>query len=246
MSTALSGPAANFAHVVAAASSDIPSVLARMEAIAAGLPEPDGVGRFNHLYLAVTREVDAQARDAEFEDVDFVVELDVVFAGLYFAAVDADGGGSRLPRAWAPLFGARRSAGIAAIQFALAGMNAHINHDLALALVDTCRHRGVVPERGSPQHRDFERVNAILEAVQERVKGQFAEGLVGVADRLLGRLDDVLAMWKVARARDAAWTHAQTLWALHGLPFLADEYVATLDRMVGFAGRGLLVPVLEM
>jgi hypothetical protein len=56
------------------------------------------------------------------------------------------------------------------------------------------------------------------------------------------RLDDVIAMWDVSRARDAAWTNGRTLWGLRGLPELGSEFLEVLDRMVGFAGRGLLVP----
>jgi hypothetical protein len=47
-------------------------------------------------------------------------------------------------------------------------------------------------------------------------------------------------MWDVARARDAAWTNAQAMWALRNDAGLAADYLTTLDRMVGFAGRGLL------
>ena len=64
-------------------------------------------------------------------------------------------------------------------------------------------------------------------------------------DRLVhrfDRIDDVVAMWDVSRARDAAWTNAEALWALRGDRDLYDWYLATLDRTVGFAGRGLLVP----
>ena len=56
------------------------------------------------------------------------------------------------------------------------------------------------------------------------------------------RLDDVAAMWNVVRARDAAWTNAQALWALRDEPELSARYLTTLDRTVGLAGRGLLVP----
>jgi hypothetical protein len=49
-------------------------------------------------------------------------------------------------------------------------------------------------------------------------------------------------MWDVANARDAAWVQAQTLWALRPLPVLQRRFLETLDRVVGFAGRGLLVP----
>jgi hypothetical protein len=47
-------------------------------------------------------------------------------------------------------------------------------------------------------------------------------------------------MWKVSRARAAAWVNAETLWALQHVPFAAGRFVITLDRMVGFAGKGLL------
>lgn len=224
--------------------SPIDPVIARMEAIAAGLSEADGVARFNELYLAVTRAVGRAMGATAFEDVAFLARLDVVFADLYFQAVDADAAGRRPAHSWRPLFDRRARPRIAPIQFALAGMNAHINHDLAIALVSVCGERGVRPRRDTPQHRDYVRVNAILEQVEEEVKARYDTGLVGVADEALGRLDDVLAMWSVARARAAAWSHAETLWALRDAPALAEPFVMTLDRVVGFAGRGMLVATL--
>ena len=44
------------------------------------------------------------------------------------------------------------------------------------------------------------------------------------------------------RARDAAWTNGQALWALKEMPPLATAFLDSLDRMVGLAGRGLLLP----
>lgn len=224
------------------AATPIDAVVARMEAIGAGLSEDDGVARFNELYLAVTREVAAQASAGTFEDEAYLTALDVGFAGLYFAAVDLDARGVAVPHAWAPLFQARGRKGVAAIQFALAGLNAHINHDLALALNTTCDQRGVALKRGSAQHRDFLKVNDTLQRVQDRVKARYARGLVGWADKALGRLDDVVAAWKVARARDAAWTNAEALRALRRVPRVGDDYLETLGRTVGLVSRALLVP----
>lgn len=215
-----------------------------MVAIGELLPAADGVARFNDLYLAVTREVAAHAGGDAFEDPAFLARLDVVFADLYFEAVDAAEQRRRVADAWEPLFGARSRPKVAPIQFAIAGMNAHINHDLCLALVQTFGDLGLEPKRGSPQHRDYLKVNELLERVQEEIKERFARGLIGVADEALGRLDDLVAIWKVARARDAAWTHAEALWALRALPGLTREYRETLGRMVELAGRGLLIPVL--
>lgn len=173
-----------------------------------------------------------------FEDPPFLAQLDAQFAELFFAAV------AHPPPAWAPLFEARSRKGIAPLQFALAGLNAHINRDLPLALVATCEQAGIELAEGSAQHHDYVRVNDVLAAVEREVKAQYLSGWLRRLDRLVhrwNRLDDVVAMWDVARARDAAWVNGQALYALHGDP-LADRFVAALDRSVGLAGRGLLVP----
>ena len=121
--------------------------------------------------------------------------------------------------------------------------NAHINRDLPVALVDTWRALRIEPRRRSPQHVDFLFVNTLLRETEERVKAEFATGLLHEVDRSLGELDDVLAMWNVEKAREAAWTNAETLWALRILPPLRAQFLATLDRMVSFAGGGLLRPL---
>jgi hypothetical protein len=223
----------------------IAGVIERMCDLEAALPAGDGVACFTRLYRAVTEAVDAEARPGAYEDVRFVRWLDVVFANLYFRALGAHVlGRGRVPRAWRVLFDARSRQDVAPIQFALAGMNAHINRDLPVALVETCAARKVVPARGGPQHADFSSVDRLLAQTEARVKTEFAAGLVGVADRALGQLDDVLAMWNVRVARQAAWSNAETLWALRGIPFAGARFLVTLDRTVGFAGRGLLRPVL--
>ncbi len=222
----------------------IEGVLERMRAIEAALPSSDGVACFTRLYRAVTEAVH-ETEDEDFADPRFVRWLDVAFANLYFRALAAFvHGRGRVPHAWVPLFRQRSRAGIAPLQFALAGMNAHINRDLPVALVQTCAAREVPPRHGSPQHDDFGRVDRLLEQTEARVKHEYAVGLVGVADEALGRLDDVVAIWKVAAARQAAWVHAETLWHLRGLPFAGARHLAVLDRTVGFAGRGLLARVL--
>ena len=222
----------------------IPEVIERMRALEAALPRRDGVGRFVELYLAVTESVEAASRKRAFRDPGFLERLDVVFANLFFAAFRAaTTKPSATPKAWAPLFEARARKGIAPLQFALAGMNAHINRDLPVALVTVRGELKLGLGDDSPEHADFLSVNGLLERTEAKVKRRFATGMVGIADAALGRLDDHVAMWDVARARDAAWVQAQALWALRRLPPLRSAYLDTLDRSVGFAGRGLLVPL---
>ena len=222
----------------------IAAVIARLQSVETELPASDGVARFNYLYLKVTQSVDGATQTGTFEDPGFLTALDVSFAGLYFNVLDASQAGAALPRCWAPLLADRADPHIAPIQFALAGLNAHINHDLVLALVSTCTTRVVALDNDSPQHRDFMKVDGLIAAVEAQVKAEFLTGLVGVADEVLGRIDDVVANWSVTEARNAAWTHAQTLWQLREHPDVAAAFEDALDGTVGFAGRGLLIPTL--
>jgi hypothetical protein len=219
-------------------------VLARMRAIDAALPRADGVAWFNKLYLSVTDAVSTALAGGDFRDPRFLRTLDIDFANLFLDALRSFvlRAGPR-PKAWEPLIAARSKRGVLPIQFALAGMNAHINRDLPVALVETWRRLGVEPRRPSPQYDDFTRINGLLAETEERVGAWFATEVIGELDRALGRADEVLAIWKVGRAREAAWVNGETLWALRPLPRLGSEFLRTLDRMVGFAGRGLLRPL---
>jgi hypothetical protein len=210
---------------------------ARMQAIGLRLDRGDGVRHFNALYLGVTREVLRRLAAGDFEDPRFLERLAAGFSQAYFDALDAP------TKAWAPLLERRRDRRVAPIQFALAGMNAHINFDLPLGVVATCAALGLEPVEGTPHARDYDRLNGILAALQEEAKRRLTgRGLLARLDRALGPLDDVVASFKVARARDAAWVHAQALWAVRGDAALSGAYRLTLGRSVGLAGRGLLVP----
>jgi hypothetical protein len=223
----------------------VAEVVGLMRELERALPPDDGVRFFLRLYGAVTEAVDEAVQPGgAYADTRFCRWLDVVFANLFFRALrDATERRAGVPKAWEPLVEARSRPGVLPIQFALAGMNAHINRDLPLALVETWAALDLEPRRGSEQHADFTRLNEILEQTEERVKAELVTGSLGHVERSLGRVDDVVAMWKVGRARDAAWVNGETLWALRGLPQLRAEYALTLDRMVGFAGRGLLRPL---
>ena len=107
--------------------SSVDGVLSIMTAIDERLPDSDGLKWFNRLYLQVTRSVRQAVAGPAFHDARFMSELDVVFANQYFAAIAAgEIDVSRAPSAWRPLLRCRTQRGIARLQFALAGMNAHM------------------------------------------------------------------------------------------------------------------------
>ena len=222
----------------------IESVLSVMTAIDSALPDSDGLKWFNRLYLQVTRSVRQAVGGTAFRDARFMTELDVVFANLYFAAITAgEVDASRAPSAWRPLLRARTTPRIARLQFALAGMNAHINRDLPLGIVQVFEALGGDPTTDALRRQDFDSVNELLERVEGEIKGDFSIGLIGAVDELAGRADDVAAMFKVREARHAAWTNAEVLWTLRRTPHLRDAFFDRLDGLTGLAGKGLLVPV---
>jgi hypothetical protein len=214
-----------------------------MSRIDQSLPDNDGVKWFNRLYLRVTENVGAAVTTAQFNDAAFLAKLDVVFANLYFSAL-ADGliGTEVAPSARRPLLQARNSPGIARLQFALAGMNAHINRDLPEGIVRAFVELGGDVITDTVREVDFNSVNDILERVEQEVKAEFMRGVLGAIDRLGGPVDDAVAMWNVRTARSAAWTNAQVLWGLRRVPPLRDRFFRRLDGLVGLASRGLLLP----
>jgi hypothetical protein len=221
----------------------ITDAIAVMEATDLALPDDDGVKWFNRLYLRVTVAVGSAVADARFHDPEFLRQLDVEFANLYFAAlVSSLNGPAATPPAWRPLLESRATRGIARLQFALAGMNAHINRDLPEGIVRSFTAVGGDPLDAGQREQDFDSVNAILERVEQEVKVEFATGVIGSIDRIGGPMDDAIAMWKVRAARTTAWTNAQVLWGLRPLPRLRDRFFTRLDSLVGMAGRALLVP----
>jgi hypothetical protein len=233
-------------RVSAPSPTSVSEVIERLRAIEATAPHGNGVTCFVRLYRQVTEEVNAKLAVQAFAESHFLEQLDLCFAELFFAALEAyNRDPASAPSAWAPLFAQQSRHGIAPLQFALAGMNAHINRDLPVALVTTCGELKLDLHDRSPEHDDFERVNVLLAEVEATIKHSYLSGWLARADRLVhrfDRIDDVVAMWDVRRARDAAWANGQALWALRNEPSLASEFLTSLDHMVGFAGRGLLVP----
>ncbi|MGF1240886.1 DUF5995 family protein [Streptomyces sp. 2-6] len=216
----------------------VDAALARMRALAGALPERDGIAVFNRVYLAVTEAVDHRLTAGRFADPRAAATLDVRFAERYLAAVDAAADGRRPPACWRPLFQFRRHPGVRPLQFALAGVNAHIGHDLALAVVDACDALECEP---ADLESDFDRVGDLLAALEERVREELMPGpdLLQLADPLT----HLLGAWSLERAREAAWSTARALWALRRLPDVAEEFTERLDAAVGFAGRMMLTPL---
>ncbi|WP_344561400.1 DUF5995 family protein [Streptomyces axinellae] len=216
----------------------IGQVTARMREIGAQLPPRDGVAVFNRVYLSVTQELERRLRLGHFEDRAATAELGTRFAGRFLAAVDAEATGCRTPACWRPLFRFRRHPAVRPLQFALAGINAHIGHDLPLALVDTCRALDAGPD---DLETDFERIGELLAGLEEHIREDLMPGpdLLDVADPLT----HLVGSWSLERARGGAWAAFRALWGLRGLGDVLEEAAGGLDATVGMTGRCLLTPL---
>lgn len=216
----------------------IAEVISKMQRIDALLPAEDGLKWFNRLYLMVTLEVDQHPPECGWHSPEWLLQLDVIFAGLYFDAVEAYLNATDVPSAWQALFEARNQPGIDRIQFALAGMNAHINHDLALALVATDQQLNLVPGLDSPQHADYVAVNDLLNLLMPSTLSMLAADTLGVIAQDTGKIGRLLAFWNICQARNLAWDFADHLRIL---PELSRAVALNAqDKMTGALGRAIL------
>lgn len=221
----------------------IDDVIGLMQSIDGVLSNDDGLKWFNFLYLEVTKKVRDNPPASGWSDPAWLTQLDVVFAGLYFTTLANFLNQVDVPSSWDALFEARNDTGIDRMQFALAGMNAHINHDLPLALLQTADELHLAPSVNSPQHDDYERVNGILEGVVPSALQVLATGIVGEIAQDTGKIGRLLAIWNVRVARDLAWDFADHLRNLQGI----GRQIAMMaqDKITGALGRGLLLPIDE-
>ncbi|MEU6442000.1 DUF5995 family protein [Streptomyces sp. NPDC047046] len=216
----------------------VDGVLARMRGLGSPWPERDGVAVFHRLYTRVTEEVGHLVDRGGFPDRRAAVTLDVLFAERYLGAVETFERGGRVPACWRPLLHARDHRGVRPVQFALCGVNAHIGHDLALAVVDTCRTLACAPE---DLRDEFDQVGDLLATLEERVREDLMPG-----PDLLERaepLTHLAGAWSIERARSAAWVAARALWAVRDRTEVAEELRARLDEGVGLVGRLLVTPL---
>jgi hypothetical protein len=234
---------AQLVQIVSGASpASIADVIAVMQTIDGLLPGNDGLKWFNKLYLMVTQEIDSQSPPNGWENAAWLTRLDVVFAGFYFAAIaGALGQNAGTASSWDALFAERARAGVDRMQFALAGMNAHINHDLALALLQTNDELHLTPALQSPEHDDYEHVNGLLEQVLPAVLNLLATGIVGEVAQDTGKIGRLLAIWNVRAARELAWDFADHLQNLGGVT--RDLALEGQDKLTGVIGRSLLLPL---
>jgi Family of unknown function (DUF5995) len=219
----------------------IPDVLQGLRTIDGLCVNEDGLKWFNGLYLAVTVAVENRVNGGAFSDPQWLAQLDVQFARLYFSTLRSALTGALCPGCWEAMFAVRGDVRIARIQFALAGMNAHINHDLCLAIDATCKVTNTVPQHGTTQYNDYTSLNPVLDGLIDQAKQTLDVRLPGDPLPAVSHLEDLIAAWDVTAARETAWKNAEHLWNLS--PLFAAGLMDSIDGFTTVFSKALLVPV---
>jgi hypothetical protein len=220
----------------------IANVLEVLHTIDTICTDGDGLKWFNWLYLQVTQAVETRVSSGGFANPAWLAELDVQFARLYFVAVDSALSGRSAAGCWQILFEQRNQIATARVQFALAGVNAHINHDLPQAIVSTCLAMAITPRHDGAPYDDYTAVNTTLDGTIQSATHTLHVRLLGEALPVVSHLDDTLAAWSISAARESAWNNAELLWHLRDAPPLSSAFMNTLDGLTAVAGKALLVP----
>jgi hypothetical protein len=233
--------------------STVAEVIQRLGDIKGAVADPGGSGPrsgiywFSHLYVVITENVQEKINGGRFfADNEYLTALDVAFANRYLDAVRAHTRGETAPEVWRLLFDVPADGEILPIQLAMAGVNAHINLDLAFAVVNACHELDRKDIDSGWQKADYDKVNAIFAEEMDRLLHELARGYStrpgasGVSPRVeMERLSllERLATEIVVLARGAAWENAEYLWPLEpgSDPWrererIMDDVAATLSR----------------
>jgi hypothetical protein len=186
------------------------------------LESGDAAGYFPALYVRVTGEIAARIRNQLFENSERMERLVDVFAGYYIRARYAE---ITVPRCWQATWDVAADPGLVIVQHLLLGANAHVNHDLAQAIVEIAPHYGGLEAvRG-----DFNMVNDVLAATffgvirdLDRVSWWASEAAMFGGGRLFN--------FSMRAARSQAWGTAERLYPLDEAG--RREYMRELDRLV--------------
>ena len=234
---------------VGATPKDVPAVIETLAAVqeAAKTVVPrgdgDGIASFSRLYHQITCGVQDAVTNGTFEAGTFIIDLDIAFACRYLAALRALSEGREAPLCWAALFDVRSDPTIPTLNYAVAGVNAHVNFDLAFALLTTWEKHPDPAERDA-QHRDYCRINDIFYAKMNELQDEFDSPFSRFGDgSWVDKLGNLFGDLLVRETRDFAWDAAMSMWVHRKDPnweaYLADE-VHRRDHKAAILARGIM------
>jgi hypothetical protein len=202
-------------------------------------PALNRVAAFNSLYLTITRRVAHALRGPGVSEPTFMETLDVEFAKRYFHALrlwgeDDDG----TPDAWEVLFRRGQDRRLTRLTAAMLGVNAHINYDLAMALIATWERLG---PPGRHIHPDYLLINKIFYQEIPPLRRRYSTPWQLDLDAVCGNLDDWGQRVLVLSTRAMAWEQAVRMWPLRADPKDFERAQLVTDRATAFLGESLIL-----
>ena len=201
-------------------------------ALAAG----DAAGFFPAMYVRVTEDIAARIAAGQFDDGERMARLMDTFAGHY---IGARTGRIAVPRCWQACWDVARDDRLLIAQHLLLGANAHINHDLPLAVVEVAADVGGLESLEG----DFHAINDVLAA-------SFT-GVIRDLDRVSRWAGEAAALgggrlfnFSLRVARAQAWDAAVRLTGLDGED--RQDYVDELDHLVSVLAYLITRPVFPL
>ena len=220
---------------------NIDEVILHLErVIAESATKNDRIGFFAALYHKVTVRVKEDVEKKLFEDPASLELLDVLFANRYLFALSEwqrDKNSAMLSKSWKIAFESSADASHLVLQHLLLGMNAHINFDLGITVVEAAKAGGNIDKL----RRDYNAINGILSALTYSIFNRL--NIVSPFLSLLGftgtRSNSMLVQFSLGNARDGAWCFATDLLTKNESESAA--FISERDRSIEELGRLILV-----
>jgi hypothetical protein len=169
---------------------------------------------FLSCYSVMTRNMLESMESGIFQDSVWVYRLLEDFAEYYFRALESyENSHESLPPVWQITFNAARVPRVIPIQNLILGVNAHINYDLVLTLVDMLENEwdALSASQRSDRFKDHCAVNQIIaqsiDEVQDEVLGLYSPSM-NLIDQVFGRLDEWMISSMITRWREQVWQQA--------------------------------------
>jgi len=165
-------------------------------------------------YKQMTENMLVSLHKSVFHDAVWVGELLRHFADYYFVALDAyDAGNPATPTVWRQAHDMANLVESHVLQNLFLGVNAHINYDLVLTVVDllNVEWAQMTPHQRERRYQDYCAVNDIIaqtiDAVQDDVVERWSPAMNAV-DKMMGRLDEWLVIRLIINWRQDVWQQA--------------------------------------
>ncbi len=193
----------------------------------------DASGYFPALYVRVTDEIAEGILHDRFEDGERMERFVDTFAGHYIRAREAQ---IPVARCWQATWDVAGDPNLVIVQHLLLGINAHVNYDLAQAVVEVASHEGGL----EAVRDDFDTVNDVLANTSVTVIRDLdlVSRWAGEAASLGGGR---LFNFSLRVARSQAWGAAERLYPLNEPR--RREYLSELDELVSVVAYLITRPV---